>query len=157
MSCYLMIPPYKMRVDLFSIPLPTQILWHCKHLSPIASFFNNQLCYFPNRVTPSCLYFGGILQKEGKSIKDHVWRSFKQFSPHNTYMLLFFYIYLYWHFMLNARLIREFDKTNENTMTVLPVGFTQHQSGVDRVEVPLYLSAGSLRENQKTMTDWVLQ
>lgn len=55
--------------------------------------------------------------------------------------------------MLNARLIREFDKTNENTMTVLPVGFTQHQSGVDRVEVPLYLSAGSLRENQKTLTD----
>lgn len=55
--------------------------------------------------------------------------------------------------MLNARLIREFDKTNENTMTVLPVGLTQHQSGVDRVEVPLYLSAGSLRENQKTMTD----
>lgn len=38
-------------------------------------------------------------------------------------------------------------------MTVLPVGFTQHQSGVDRVEVPLYFSTGRLRGSQKTKND----
>lgn len=32
--------------------------------------------------------------------------------------------------------------------SVVPVGFTQHQSGIDRVEVPLHLSAGRLGENQ---------
>lgn len=58
--------------------------------------------------------------------------------------------------MLNARL-ESLTQQMKTQWLFLPVGFTQHQPGVDRVEVPLYLSAGGLRENQKTMTDWVLQ
>lgn len=54
--------------------------------------------------------------------------------------------------MLNVHVIREFDQTNE--MPVLPVGFAQHQSGVDRVEVPLYLPTGCLRENQRKKNDY---
>lgn len=54
--------------------------------------------------------------------------------------------------MLNVHVIREFGQTNE--MPVLPVGFAQHQSGVDRVEVPLYLPTGGLRENQRKKKDY---
>ena len=57
--------------------------------------------------------------------------------------------------MLHVQVYKDFDRTNENTISVcvLPVGFTQHQSRVDRVEVPLYLSTGRLKENQKTKND----